>query len=264
MRIGRYLNDRGMPSLGRFDQDGDSWFVTPVVGDFFAEVQDSGPTVRLEQQRLLAPLLPSKIVGIGSNYHKHIEEMGRSVPKVPKLFLKPSTAVVGPMEPIQIPPHTTRVDHEAELALVIGRRASRVSNEEALNYLLGLTCVNDVTARDFQREDGTFARGKGFDSFAPLGPWILKTQSDQSRQIRCWVNDELKQDGNTDDLIFGLGELISFVSHVMTLLPGDVIATGTPSGVGPLCRGDRVVVEVEGIGRLSNPIIDRADREPEL
>ena len=121
--------------------------------------------------------------------------------------------------------------------------------------------MNDVTARDFQREDGTFARGKGFDSFAPLGPWILKTQSDSHRRVRCWVNDELKQDGNTSDLIFGIAELISFVSHVMTLLPGDVIATGTPSGVGPLKRGDRVVVEVEGVGRLSNPIIDRADRE---
>ena len=260
MRIGRYLDSQGKPLLGRFEQDGDRWLVTPVIGDFFSEMQDYGPTVILDQQRLLAPLLPSKIIGIGSNYHEHIKEMGRPVPRVPKIFLKPSTSVIGPMEPIQIPPDTDRVDHEAELAVVVGRRASRVSKEDAFNYVLGITCINDVTARDFQREDGTFARGKGFDSFAPIGPWILKTQKDSERRIRCWVNDELRQDGTTSDLIFGIAELVSFVSHVMTLLPGDVIATGTPSGVGPLSHGDRVIVEVEGVGRLINPVIDRCDR----
>ncbi len=260
MRIGRYLNHEGRPSLGRFERDDEGWLVTPLIGDLFSELQDLGDAVPLSTQRLLPPILPSKIVGIGSNYRAHIAEMGRAEPVVPKVFLKPSTAVIGPMEAIQIPPETIRVDHEAELALVIGRRASRVSEAEAMNYLLGMTCINDITARDFQKQDGTFARGKGFDTFAPIGPWIVKTQSPEDRRVRCWVNGELRQDGRTSDLLFGLPKLISFVSHVMTLLPGDIIATGTPSGVAPLQDGDRVVVEVEGIGQLVNPVINREDR----
>jgi 2-keto-4-pentenoate hydratase/2-oxohepta-3-ene-1,7-dioic acid hydratase in catechol pathway len=260
MRIGRYLNHEGRPSLGRFECEDDEWFVTPLVGDFFSELEAIGERAPLDGLRLLPPILPSKIVGIGSNYRAHIAEMGRAEPLVPKVFLKPSTAVVGPMEAIQIPPETIRVDHEAELALVIGRRASRVSEADAMNYLLGMTCINDVTARDFQKQDGTFARGKGFDTFAPIGPWIVKTQSPEPRRVCCWVNDELRQEGNTSDLLFELPKLISFVSHVMTLLPGDIIATGTPSGVAPLHDGDRVVVEVEGIGQLVNPVINREDR----
>ena len=203
---------------------------------------------------------PSKIVGIGSNYRRHIEEMGRPTPAVPKIFLKPNTAVIGNMDAICIPPGCERVDHEAELGVVIGRHAHCVSEEDALRCVLGYTCVNDVTARDFQRADGVFTRGKGFDTFCPLGPWILKTPEEIPRRVQCWVDGELRQDGATSDLLFAIPRLISFVSHVMTLLPGDVLTTGTPSGVGPIQDGQTVVIEIEGIGQLTNPVVNREDR----
>ena len=204
--------------------------------------------------------MPSKVVGIGSNYRKHILEMGRTLPTVPKVFLKPNTSVIGPNAPILAPPNAQRVDHEAELGVVIGRRASRVSKTDAMQYVLGVTCINDVTCRDFQRADGVFARGKGFDSFCPMGPWILKTQDNVARDVRCTVDGEEKQSGNTSDLIFDVPTLIAFVSNIMTLLPGDVIATGTPSGVSPLSEGQRVTVHVEGVGALTNPVVNRQDR----
>ena len=187
--------------------------------------------------------------------------MGRKIPKVPKVFLKSPTSTIGPNEPIQIPPHTNCVHHEAELGIVIGRTASYVTEESALDYVFGYTCVNDVTARDFQKEDGTFARAKGFHTFCPIGPWILKSKRWKDRSVRCFVNEELRQDGSSNDLLFGVSKLISFISHIFTLYPGDIIATGTPSGVGPLKEGDRVDVVVDGIGRLSNPVINRFDRE---
>ena len=186
--------------------------------------------------------------------------MGRKTPSVPKMFIKPSTSVIGPNVAIEIPPKTTRVDHEAELGIVISRWTSRVSQQQALSHILGYICVNDVTARDFQKHDGVFGRAKGFDSFCPIGPWILPSQEDTPRQVRCYVNDTLRQNGNTSDLLFSVSELISFVSHVVTLVPGDIISTGTPSGVGPIVAGDSVVVEVEGIGRLRSPVVDRPDR----
>lgn len=197
---------------------------------------------------------PSKIIGIGSNYRRHAEEMGKPIPAVPKIFLVAPTALIGPGQAIEIPPGTERVDHEAELGVVIGRRACRVSVADALSHVRGYTCVNDVTARDFQRADKVFGRAKGFDTFCPAGPRIVEDLDPSDLRVRCRVDGELRQDGRTSDMIFDVPTLVSFVSHVMTLLPGDLICTGTPSGVGPLEPGQVVEVEVEGIGVLSNPV----------
>jgi 2-keto-4-pentenoate hydratase/2-oxohepta-3-ene-1,7-dioic acid hydratase in catechol pathway len=218
------------------------------------------PTGHVRLGRLLSPVEPGKIIGIGSNYRDHAAEMGKPVPAEPKIFLKATSSLIGPDERIEIPPRTTRVDHEAELGVVIGRRCRRVSVADAMDYVFGYTCVNDVTARDFQKADGVFARAKGFDSFCPVGPAVVTGIDPRAIRVRCLVNDQVRQDGTTSDMVFDVATLISYVSHVMTLEPGDLIATGTPAGVGALVAGDRVVVEVEGIGALSNPVVDRDDR----
>jgi 2-keto-4-pentenoate hydratase/2-oxohepta-3-ene-1,7-dioic acid hydratase in catechol pathway len=204
--------------------------------------------------RVLAPVLPSKIVAVGLNYRAHAEETGRGLPEEPMLFLKPTTSVIGPGETIVMPPQSQRVDHEAELAVVMGRAARNVSEEEAGSYVLGYTCANDVTARDLQAKDIQFTRAKGFDTFCPLGPEIV-TDIDASRlELICRVAGEERQHSNTSDLVFGVEKLVAFVSSVMTLLPGDVILTGTPEGISPLAEGDIVEVEIEQIGILSNPV----------
>jgi 2-keto-4-pentenoate hydratase/2-oxohepta-3-ene-1,7-dioic acid hydratase in catechol pathway len=205
-------------------------------------------------------LSPTKIIGIGSNYRLHIEEMGRPIPTVPKVFLKPPSALINSGEAIEIPPGTDRVDHEAELGVVIGRRMSRVCAANALDFVQGYTAVNDVTARDFQREDGVFTRAKGFDTFCPVGPRVVAGLDPTDLQVRCWVDGELRQDGRTSDMIFDVATILSFVSHIMVLEPGDLITTGTPMGVGPLLPGQTVSVEVEGVGRIDNPVIARSDR----
>jgi 2-keto-4-pentenoate hydratase/2-oxohepta-3-ene-1,7-dioic acid hydratase in catechol pathway len=245
------------PFLGGIQGD----LVLPLTGDFFGELRVCGDAVPLSDVRLLPPLRPSKVIGIGSNYKKHIAEMGRPTPTVPKMFLMPGTAVIGHRSSILIPPATQRVDHEAELGVVIGRVTTRVSEKDAMYHVFGYTCVNDVTARDFQKQDQVFTRGKGFDSFCPIGPWVLPSQENFPRRVTCHVNGVLRQDGSTSDLLFSVPALISFVSHVMTLLPGDIIATGTPAGVGPIVPGDEVSVTVEGIGTLSNPVVARSDRD---
>jgi 2-keto-4-pentenoate hydratase/2-oxohepta-3-ene-1,7-dioic acid hydratase in catechol pathway len=199
---------------------------------------------------------PTKIIGIGSNYRKHALEMGKPVPTTPKLFLVAPSAQIGDGEAICIPPGTQRVDHEAELAVVIGRRCCQVSRASALDYVLGYTVANDVTARDFQKADKVFGRAKGFDTFMPIGADLVQLDP-SDLAVRAWVNGELRQDGRTSDMVFDVPELIHFLSHVMTLMPGDIISTGTPSGVGPLVPGDTVTVEVEGIGRLTNPVVAR-------
>lgn len=255
-RLGRVLTQEGLPRQVRVVGKE----LQPISGNIFGEYWDSGDRIPLQGTRILSPVLPSKIIGIGSNYQKHIEEMGRAKPTHPKIFLKPNTSLIGMMDPIEIPPHTERVDHEAELAVVIGRYCSRVSERDAMDFIVGFTIANDVTARDFQREDGIFTRGKGFDSFCPLGPWILKSKDLSPRRIQCWVNQELRQDSSTEDLLFGIPRLISFVSNIMSLLPGDVIATGTPSGVGPIQDGDKIRITIEGVGTLENPVINREDR----
>ncbi len=211
---------------------------------------------RLDDIRLLAPCTPSKIVCLGLNYRGHIEEMGLAVPSVPLIFLKPSTAVIGPNESIVLPYGCRRVDYEGELAVVIGKRAKNVPAAKAAEYILGYTCFNDVSDREAQTVDGQWTRAKGYDTFAPLGPWIETGISPHNLRLETYVNGELRQSASTRELVFGVPELVSFISDIMTLLPGDVIATGTPAGVGSLKPGDVVQVKIEGIGALTNPVVN--------
>jgi 2-keto-4-pentenoate hydratase/2-oxohepta-3-ene-1,7-dioic acid hydratase in catechol pathway len=208
----------------------------------------------LNEVKLLPPCIPSKAICVGLNYKDHIEEMGDKIPEEPTLFIKPSTAVIGPDDYIILPEMSRRVDYEGELAVVIGRKAKNVSIEEAKNYILGYTIANDVTARDLQAKDGQWTRAKSFDTFLPIGPWIVTDLDPTSLNITTYVNGEVKQKSNTRHLIFNVPTLVSFISHIMTLNPGDVILTGTPSGVGPLKPGDVVTIEIEGIGRLTNRV----------
>lgn len=222
----------------------------------------NGGGLGVKDVRILAPVLPSKIVAIGLNYKAHAAEFGKPLPETPMIFMKPPTAVIGPGDAIVYPSHMShRVDYEGELAVVIGRRAKDVPKEDALSHILGYTCINDVTARDLQGKDVQYIRAKGFDTFAPIGPWIETGLNPLDARIETWLNGVKRQDTSTADMIFNVFELVSFVSHVMTLLPGDVIATGTPPGVGKMKPGDAVEVAIEGIGRLQNTVKDR-DREP--
>jgi len=232
-----------------------------LTGDPFGLYQ-RGDAIDPNSMRILPPVVPSKIVAVGLNYRDHAKEMGKELPAEPLIFLKPSTAVIGTEESIVIPTGAGRVDHEAELGIVIGRTARHVAAAKARDYVLGLTCVNDVTDRDLQRRDVQYTRGKGFDTFAPVGPAIALGLEAASLDVSSFVNGVNRQSSNTRELIFPVEELVEFVSGVMTLLPGDIISTGTPSGVGPLVPGDRVVVKVEGVGELANDVI--ADREGQL
>jgi 2-keto-4-pentenoate hydratase/2-oxohepta-3-ene-1,7-dioic acid hydratase in catechol pathway len=207
-----------------------------------------------QQVRVLAPVLPSKVVAIGLNYRSHAEETGMPLPEEPMMFLKPSTSVIGPGDTIYLPPQSERVDHEAELALVIGRAARNVTDVAAAEAIAGYTCANDVTARDLQARDVQFTRAKGFDTFCPLGPELVTDLDPANLELVCRVNGEVRQKSSTSDLVFGPVALVAFVSSVMTLLPGDVILTGTPAGISPLGDGDVVEVEIGGIGVLRNPV----------
>ncbi len=229
--------------------------VAEIDGHPFGAVRFTGQRWALPDVRLLSPILPSKVVGVGRNYVDHAAEHGAEVPKEPLLFLKPSTAVIGHHDLIRLPVQSDRVEHEAELAVVIGAPgARRVDRDGARAAIFGYTCGNDVTARDLQRHDGQWTRGKGFDSFCPLGPWIATDVDVSDVEVRCEVNEEVRQLGRTKDMVFDVPTLVSYVSHVMTLLPGDVILTGTPAGVSPLTSGDTVTVSVEGIGVLANRV----------
>ncbi len=225
-------------------------------GSPFFQWERSETVLPITEVKLLAPVIPTKVVAVGKNYVDHAAEMGSDVPESPIIFLKPPTSVVGPMAPIKLPSASDEVHHEAELAVVMGKVARDVPAEDVSQYVLGYTVANDVTARDLQRSDGQWTRAKGFDTFCPLGP-AIDTEFDptESHAITCHVNDDLRQDGHTSDLVFGVADLVSFVSSVMTLLPGDVILTGTPAGVGPIRAGDRVEIEIEGIGVLMNPVM---------
>ncbi len=203
---------------------------------------------------LLPPVRPSKIVCVGLNYKDHAGEVGKALPAEPLLFIKPPSAVIGPGDPIRLPPGVGRVDHEAELGVVIGRRAHRVPRARAGDYILGLTCVNDVTARDLQQKESQYTRCKGFDTFAPIGQCIATGLNGDPRGIEGWVNRDRRQSSNTRHLIFPIDLLVEFVTFVMTLEPGDIISTGTPEGIGPLAAGDTVTVKIEGVGELSNPV----------
>ncbi len=216
----------------------------------------AGAVHLLSQVRLLAPSEPTKVVCVGRNYREHAAELGNEPPKEPLIFLKPPSAVIAPEEPIVCPAISKRVDHEGELAIVIGRRCRRLkAGDNPLDHVFGYTCVNDVTARDLQKADVQFTRGKSFDSFCPMGPLIVRGIDAGDLSLETYVNGELRQAARTSEMIFGLDAIIRFIADVMTLEAGDVIATGTPSGVGPLRPGDVVEVVIEGIGRLRNPVV---------
>ena len=220
---------------------------------------ETGARDPFSEARLEAPVRPGKIVCVGLNYRAHIAESltvapGAKPPEEPLLFLKPPSAVIGPEESIRYPAGVTRLDPEAELAVVVGRRARRVTRDDALHHVAGLTALNDVSARNYQKQDGQWTRAKGFDTFAPLGPWVTVGLSSERLDVVCRVNGETRQHGNTADLTFPVALLMSFISHVMTLEPGDVIATGTPAGIAPVQIGDVIEVEIEGVGVLRNPV----------
>ena len=228
--------------------------VQPLAESPFENIHPEGKQLPLDQVKLLAPCLPSKIVAVGLNYRDHAEELGMPIPEEPMLFMKPGTAVIGPGGKIIMPEMSGRVDYEAELGVVIGKRIFRASKEGAKGAILGFTCFNDVTARDLQVKDIQFTRAKSFDTFAPMGPWIETDLDPKALVIETFLNGEQKQKSSTSQLVFDSYHLVHFVSWIMTLNPGDVIATGTPAGIGPMQAGDQVEVRVEGIGSLVNEV----------
>ncbi|HEY9162235.1 MAG TPA: fumarylacetoacetate hydrolase family protein [Desulfomonilia bacterium] len=226
--------------------------VTPRL----CENESGKPGKEISIKKILPPVVPSKVVCVGLNYRDHAKELGLDLPKEPLIFIKPGTSVIGHLDNILYPVQSERVDYEAELAVVISRPCSKVSPEEAAGYVQGYTCLNDVTARDLQIKDGQWTRAKSFDTFCPIGPHIETEISDPNNlDIRLVLNGEIRQASNTSNLIFPVNELISTISHIMTLNEGDIIATGTPSGIGPMNRGDKVCVEIEGIGVLENMLV---------
>jgi 2-keto-4-pentenoate hydratase/2-oxohepta-3-ene-1,7-dioic acid hydratase in catechol pathway len=232
------------------DADAASLTVTAIDGHPFAPYELTRAEFPMADVRLLPPVLPSKVIGIGKNYAEHAKEMGGEPPLTPVMFLKPSTSVVGSGETVVLPPQSSQVEFEGELAVVIGRLAREVPLDRVDDVILGYTCADDVTARDLQRSDGQWVRAKGFDSFCPLGPWIATGLDATDLGIVTSVNGEVRQSSRTSELVHSVADLVCFVSTVMTLLPGDVILTGTPAGVGRLTGGDRVEVSIEGVGTL--------------
>ncbi|MBI2862008.1 MAG: fumarylacetoacetate hydrolase family protein [Chloroflexi bacterium] len=228
--------------------------VERLVGSPFGRRHLTGERYPLPEVKLLPPTIPSKIIAVGLNYRDHAQEVKRDIPEEPLIFFKAPSALIGHEDTIRLPSAADRIDHEGELVVVIGKRAKAVREQEALSYALGYTCGNDVSNRPIQRKDGQWARAKSFDTFAPVGPWVVDDINPESLDIRVQVNGELRQSSNTSKLIFGVAQVVSFVSHAMTLLPGDLIFTGTPAGIGPLTPGDVVEVIIEGIGTLRNRV----------
>ncbi|WP_373044418.1 fumarylacetoacetate hydrolase family protein [Vulgatibacter sp.] len=216
----------------------------------------AGEELPLEGLRLLAPVEPTKVVCVGRNYAAHAAELGNQVPAEPLIFIKPASSVIGPDEPIVLPRISGNVQHEAELAVVIGKRTRNVPAAQAADHIAGFTCLNDVTARDIQRAETQFTRAKSFDSFCPIGPWIVPGMPEGDRMVRCTVNGAVRQESSTASMIHDVASLLAFMSRVMTLEPGDVISTGTPAGVEKLQPGDIVNIEIEGVGVLSNPVVN--------
>jgi 2-keto-4-pentenoate hydratase/2-oxohepta-3-ene-1,7-dioic acid hydratase in catechol pathway len=236
------------------EADPGSLRIAAIDGHPFAPFERTSAVLDLADVRLLPPVLPSKVIGIGKNYLEHAREMGSEPPAAPLMFLKPSTSVIGPGESVVLPALSSQVDFEGEIAVVIGRLSHEVPVERAMAAVLGFTCANDVTARDLQRSDGQWARAKGFDTFCPLGPWIATDSDPDALALETRVNGELRQSGHVRDLIHSIPELVAYATSAMTLLPGDVILTGTPAGVGQLADGDEVSVEVDGVGRLDHRV----------
>jgi 2-keto-4-pentenoate hydratase/2-oxohepta-3-ene-1,7-dioic acid hydratase in catechol pathway len=256
VRITRFTTGED-PVFGLVDGAGEK--IAEITGDpLYQKIELTGATHLVDDVRLLAPVIPrSKVIGIGRNYADHAREMGTEVPAEPMMFLIPNTAVVGPGEPVVIPPMTSEVHYEGELAVVIGRLCKDVEPQDVAKVVFGYTCANDVTARDLQRGDGQWARAKGMDTFCPLGPWIETDLDTSNLSVVTRRDGEVVQDGTTADMVHGVATLVSHASKAFTLLPGDVILTGTPAGVGPVVAGQRVEVEIEGIGVLSNPFVTR-------
>lgn len=257
MRIVRFAAQRKI-QYGILEGD----IVKVIRGSPFAGFKGSsipfkfeGSAYSLDEVKLLAPCSPSKIVALGLNYRRHAEETKMDLPSVPLIFLKPATAVIGPGDEIVLPRGSGRVDYEGELGVVIGRKAKDVPGDRVKDYILGYTCVNDVTERHIQKADGQWTRAKGYDTFAPIGPWIETNVDPNDLKLETRLNGEIRQSSRTSDLIFGVAAVVSFISNVMTLLPGDVIATGTPSGIGRMNPGDVVEVSIEGIGTLRNTVV---------
>ena len=249
MKIVRYLNSDDEQKTGILKDN----VIAEAGGNIYQDHSETGNNYDLEEIKILPPCRPTKIIAVGLNYRDHAEEMNRQPPEEPMLFLKPSTTVIAHNEDIVYPGHmSSRVDYEGELAVVIGKEAYMVEENDAQNYIFGYTCINDVTARDLQKKDIQFTRGKGFNTFAPLGPFIETDLDPANLKIQTRLNDELRQDSNTGNLIFKVNRLVSFISQIMTLFPGDIIATGTPGGIGPMQPGDKVEVEISGIGTLTN------------
>ena len=247
--------------LLRFSSDGQVRYgaveqrqIRELTGDPYGTLRFGPRSFQLDDVTLLPPCEPSKIVAVGVNYRAHAQEMGHRLPGEPLLFLKPSTSVIGPGAAIHYPEGVTRLDYEAELAVVIKKKTRSVTPAQASEAILGCTCLNDVTARDLQQKDKQWTRAKSFDTFAPIGPWIVTDLDPSNLKIEGILNGQTRQSSTTADLIFPVPVLVSFISSIMTLLPGDVITTGTPSGVGPMQRGDTIEVVIEGIGRLTNMV----------
>jgi len=263
VRIARFTTDSADPrfavveGLGA-DGSHDEAFLAVVEGDpLYRPVQFTGERVPLLDARLLAPVIPrSKIVGIGRNYADHAAELGNDVPESPLMFLKPNTAILGPQDNVVLPRQSHEVHHEAELAVVIGRICKDVPRERASEVIFGYTCADDVTARDLQRSDGQWARAKGFDTFCPIGPWVTTALDPADLAVQCRVNSEVRQRGRTSQMVHDIPALVAEVSAAFTLLPGDLILTGTPAGVAALSDGDSVEIEIEGIGTLRHGVVD--------
>lgn len=251
MKILRFHTPERGPRFGWLYEDQ----VGEIDGNPFDSYRRLDPGLPIETIKLLPPTLPGKIICVGRNYQAHAQEQGNEVGELPILFLKPSTSLTGPGEPIILPPQSKQVQHEAELAVVIGMHGRRIQPEQAMTHVFGYTIANDITARDLQRADMTWTRGKGFDTFCPLGPWIETEFDPADALITCHVSQELRQMASTRDMVFSIPRLIAFISSVMTLEPGDVILTGTPAGVGDLVSGDTVSITIEGLGTLTNPVI---------
>ncbi|MDT4993483.1 MAG: hypothetical protein QOH97_3375 [Actinoplanes sp.] len=261
VRFARFVHAGGV-SFGVVEGAGTTGLTVAEIDSLpFEKVRRTGQRWALADIRLLAPIFSSKVIGVGRNYAEHAAELGNEVPEEPLIFMKPSTSVIGPNDAIRLPPQSKQVEHEAELAAVIGATgARRVDRAGAERAIFGYTCGNDVTARDLQRSDSQWTRAKGFDSFCPLGPWIETELDVSDLEVRCEVGRspdamEVRQIGRTKDMVFDVASLVSYVSHVMTLLPGDVILTGTPAGVSPINSGETVTVRVQGIGELRNPVV---------
>jgi len=249
MKLVRFLA-QGRPAWGIVNGDE----ISELDGDFFSPFKTRKAGYVFSQVKLLPPCNPSKVVAVGLNYRDHAHELGLAIPEEPVIFLKPATTIIGPGESVIYPGTSSRVDYEAELGVVVKDRTRNISPEEAPDHILGYTCANDITARDLQKKDGQWTRAKSFDTFCPVGPWIESDLDPGDLLIQSYLNGERRQSSRTSELIFNVHELVSFISGIMTLEPGDLIITGTPAGIGPMKPGDEIEVRIEGIGSLKNRV----------